>query len=268
MKKTKPDEIDIEQIDIERAAKLLETAASAPLHTETRQRRRKRKQPKTEKSSIRDRIEKEINLYETEQDVRPFRRYILEPPPNLSWTKSLPNYEDARLSAENAMRKIFALTDSANIAFEAGHPESVRLDVFFGKVRIGWIQADSPKIVEMLQYAQVVGRTQSYLFIERLADELKNARKRVAGAPQFSEFRALLVTHWMHHGFWLMPDDLIARIATTRKMKPDGCNRQTITKAVKELQLVKHPDTAHRPIVKDFAKGDKLIFRDGYPPKS
>jgi len=130
------------------------------------------------------------------------------------------------------------------------------------------IQADSPKIVETLQYAQRVGRTQSYLFIKRLVEELKSARKRVPGAPQFSKFRALLVAHWMHHGFWLMPDDLIARIATTRKMKPDGCNRQTITKAVKELQLVKHPDTAHRPIVKDFAKGGKLIFRDDYPPKS
>jgi len=268
MKKAKPDEIDIEQIDIERAAKLLETAAAAPLHTETRQRRRKRKHSKTEESSIRDRIEKEIKLYETEQDVRPFGTYILEPPPDLSWTKSLPKYEEARLSAENAMRKIFALTDAAHIGFEAGHSESVLLDVFFGKVRIGLIQADSPKIVETLQYAQRVGRTQSYLFIKRLVEELKSARKRVPGAPQFSKFRALLVAHWMHHGFWLMPDDLIARIATTRKMKPDGCNRQTITKAVKELQLVKHPDTAHRPIVKDFAKGGKLIFRDGYPPKS
>jgi hypothetical protein len=120
MKKAKPDEMDIEQIDIERAAKLLETAASAPLHTETRQRRRKRKQPKTEKSSIRDRIEKEIKLYETEQDVRRFGTYILEPPPDLSWTKDLPDYEEARLSAENAMRKIFASTDAAHIGFEAG----------------------------------------------------------------------------------------------------------------------------------------------------
>lgn len=273
MKKAKHDDIDIERIKEaakQYPAEFVKAIVSAePLHMETRQRTRKRKRPETQDSSIRDRIEKEIKGYEVEQGVKPFRDYILEPPPDLSWTKDhLADYEDARLSAENALRRIWGGTDAAQTGFEVGHPESVDLDVFFDGIRTGRIQADSAEIVEMLQYAQRVGRTQSYLFIERLADELKNARKRVPGAPQFSEFRALLVLHWMHHGFWLMPDDLIARIATTRKMKPNGCNRQTITKAVKELQLVKHPDTAHRPIVKDFAKGGKLIFRDGYPPKS
>jgi len=101
-----------------------------------------------------------------------------------------------------------------------------------------------------------------------LADELKNARKRVPGAPQFPQFRAVIASNWMRYGFWLMPDDLVARIATTTKMKPHGCNRQTITKIVKELHLVKHRDTARRPIVKGIGKDGILVFREGYPPKN
>ena len=65
-----------------------------------------------------------------------------------------------------------------------------------------------------------------------------------------------------------MSDDLIARVATTIKLKPDGCNRQTITRAVKELGLVKHPDTARAPVVKDLGDKGVFVFRQGYPPPS
>jgi len=258
-----------DNIDIERARALArEYPQLAKKLFSVRRKRRKRKQPETQEGTIVGPIEKEIKAYENKQDVRRFRGLVLEPLPTLTWTKNLAGYEDARLSAENAMRRIYTSTDAARVGYEAGHPESVLLDVFFHKVRNGLIQADNPKILELLQYAQQVGKTQAYLFIARLADELKNARKRVPGAPQFPPFRALLVTTWVHHGFWLMSDDLIARIATTRKMKPDGCNRQTITKIVKELHLVKHRDTARRPIVKGIGKDGILVFREGYPPKN
>jgi hypothetical protein len=271
VKKSKRQDIDIELAAkfVEQYPELARKVFSRPApDAVARRKTRTRKQPKTRERSIVDRVEKEIGGYETGQDVRRFRDYILEPPPELSWTKDLVGYEDARLSAENAMRKIYVSTDAARVGFEAGHPESVLLEVFFHKVRNGLIQADSAEILLVLQCAQQVGRTQAYLFIARLADELKNARKRVPGAPQFSPFRALLVSTWMCHGFWLMSDNLIARIATTRRMKPDGCNRQTIMKAVKELHLVKHRDTARRPIVKDIGKDSVLVFREGYPPKS
>jgi hypothetical protein len=246
---------------------LLKAIASAPLHPQAQQKIRKRRQPKTQDSSIVDRIQQEIRGCETEQDVRPFRDLILKPLPDLSWTENLPGYEDARLSAENAMRRIFASTAAARAGFEAGHPESVLLEVFFHKVRVGLIQADSPEILQILQHAQQVGGTVAYLFIERLYAELNNARKRVFGAPQFPQFRVLLVCCWVRDLFWLMSDDLVARVVTTRRMKPDGCNRQTITKAVKELGLVKHQDTARRPIVKGLGRDGFLIFREGYPPK-
>jgi hypothetical protein len=247
--------------------KLLKAIKSQPSGKMMRRRNGKQKK-QTQESGITDRIEKEIKAYETAQNVRPFRDFILEPLPKLSWAKDVAGYEDARLSAENAMRRIFALTRAARPGFEAGHPESVLLEVFFYKVRSGLIQADSPEILEMVQYVQQVGKTQTELFMAGLTDELKNAGKRVPGAPEFSRLRAALVTNWMRYGFWLMSDDLIARIATTAKMKTDGCNRQTIAKIVKELHLAKHRDTARRPIVKDIGKDGIFVFREGYPPKS
>ena len=271
MKKSKHDDIDSELAksfagQSPQHAKLTIKVLSLPTPDAiARQKQKRRKRKQSEPQSIVDRVEKEIR--ETELDATSFRDFILEPPAELSWTKNLDGYDDARLSAENAIRRIFALTAAAHAGFEAGHPESVLLEVFFYKVRNGLIRADNPKILLMLKYAQQVGKTQAYLFIARLADELKNAQKRVPGRAQFPQFRALLVSHWMHHLFWLMSDDLIARIATTRRMKRDGCNRQTITNIVKELHLVKHRDTVRRPIVKDMGKGDVLVFREGYPPK-
>jgi hypothetical protein len=263
VKKAKLDNIDIERARAlaREYPQLANKLFSVPMPGAiARRKRRKRKQPETQEGTIVGRIEKEIKGSETAEDVRPFRDFILEPLPELSWTKDLAGYEDARLSAENAMRRIFASTRAAGAGFEAGHPESVLLEVFFYKVRNGLIQADNPKILQLLQYAQQVGKTQAYLFIARLADELKNARKRVPGAPQFSEIRARLVGMWVRSGFWLMSDDLIARIAHV--------GRQAVAKAVKELELVKHRDTKQRPIVKGLGEDSRFVFREGYPPKS
>jgi hypothetical protein len=250
-----------DKIDIERARALArEYPQLAKKLFSVRRKRRKRKQPETQEGTIVGPIEKEIKGYENKQDVRPFRGLVLEPLPTLTWTKNLADYEDARLSAENAMRRIYTSTDAARVGYEAGHPESVLLDVFFHKVRSGSIQADSSEILEMLRYAQQIGRTEAYLFCERLVDELKNARKRVPGAPQFPPFRALLVRTWVRHGFWLMSDNLIARITHV--------SRQAVAKAFKELALVKHRDTAHRPIVKGVDEKGRFVFRQGHPPKS
>jgi hypothetical protein len=61
-----------------------------------------------------------------------------------------------------------------------------------------------------------------------------------------------------------MPDDLIARVLP----KPfAGFSRQAITRAVEELGLVKHADTARDPVVKGLGDGGEFIFRKGYPPK-
>jgi hypothetical protein len=265
MKRPKRADINVERA--EELAKISPELAKEVLlgpvsNAAARRKTRKRSQPKPQQTSIVDRVEEEIG-----QRVPPerFRNLIEEPVRVLDWTKDLPGYEDARLSAENAMRRIYAATDAAQVGFES---EAPTFDVFFHKVRVGLIRANSLEILRWLQYAQRIGETESYLFIERLADELKNAKKRVPGAPQFNWFRALLARCWMRNGFWLMSDDLIARRVTTIRLKPDGCNRQTITKAVKELGLVKHQDTARAPIVKGFGKDGALIFREGYPPKT
>jgi hypothetical protein len=222
---------------------------------------KKRDRPK----DIVDRIENEFKSYEAQQNVRRFRPD--EPLPVLNWTKKLDGYAEARLSAENAKRRIVASTPAARAAFEAGHPESVILERFFFKVRDGSIQANSREIVDMLQWAGQIGGTQAFLFIQRLAEELKNARKRVTNAPHFNEFRDRIATYWLRYGFWLMSDDLIACVATTLKFRPLGCTRQTISRAVKELKLVKHRQPARRPLIIGWDENG-FVFREGYPPKS
>jgi hypothetical protein len=191
---------------------------------------------------------------------------ILEPVPALAWTKGLEGYERARLSAEEAMLRIWSRTEGAHAvtksALAGGDPW---LDRCLYEVRVGSIQPGSPEILRRLEHAQKIGKAE--WFIDRLAAELKNVKKRVQGALPFSDIRAILATDWVRTGFWLMSDDLIARAMTTRKYTPTGCNRQTITKAVKDLRLIKHSDTSHRPIVKAFGKDGKFIFRTGYPPK-
>ena len=212
-----------------------------------------------------DRLVKDIMAYEAQWDVNLFQRYIEEPLPTLTWTKDLDGYKQAWLSAENAMRRIYAQTAPAMPGFEAGHPESVALDVFFFKVRSDWIQADGSEIVDMLVWAQQKGKMQAYFFIERLADDLKNARKRVPDAAQFNEFRTAVAVNWLRYGFWLMSDDLIASVATTAKFRRLGCNRQTISRAVKELRLMKHRHSARQPIITGCGEGGVFIFRKGYP---
>jgi hypothetical protein len=183
---------------------------------------------------------------------------IEEPLEKLSWTRNIEGYENAKLSAVNAIARLYAATDAAQAGFES---ETAVLDVFLYKVRAGLIQSDSPEIPRRLQYAQHINKAD--WFIKRLSTEFNNAKKRVPDAPQFNQFRTQIVVVWLRYGFWLMSDDLIARTATTIKLKPDGCNRQTITKAVKQLGLVKHQDTARAPIVKGLGKNGVLIFKDG-----
>jgi len=260
MKKPKHADIDRESVRClsKMSPELLKAVLSASFNEKTKQKTRKQKTPgSSPQGSVVDLVEEEVG-----QRVPPerFRDLIGEPVQLLDWTKDLPGYEDARLSAENAMRRIYAATDAAHAGFKAGHPVTVLLDRFFYKIRSGSIQSDSSEILDMLRFSQQTGKTEAYLFIQRLADELKNAKRRVPGAVEFSEFRAQLAKLWMREGLWLMSDDLIARIANV--------SRQGVAKAVKELRLVKHPDTPRAPIVNGLDENGVFIFREGYPPKS
>jgi hypothetical protein len=188
------------------------------------------------------------------------RDTIQEPLLSDAWSTELQGYEDARTSAENALRRIFDATDGVRAIWEGGNPW---LGFCVYKIRAGLLRADSPEILRCVQHAQRIGKAE--WFFDRVAAELKNAKKRVPGAPEVNKFRVHLATASLRCGFWLMPDDLIARVL----QKPyAGNTRQAITRAVKELGLVKHPDTRRDPIVKDLGAGGVLIFREGYPPKS
>jgi hypothetical protein len=187
------------------------------------------------------------------------RDTIQEPLPIAAWTRELKGYEDARISAENAIRRIWDRTDGAR-AIREGNPW---LRYCLYKIRAGLLPADSPQILRCVQHAQRIGKAE--WFFGRVAAELKNAKKRVPGAQQCNEFRAFLATVWLRYMLWLMSDALITRVLRGRAA---GYSRQAITRAVKELGLVKHPDTARAPIVKDLVEPGVFIFREGYPPKS
>jgi hypothetical protein len=92
-----------------------------------------------------DRIENEIKSYEAQQNIRPFRNCIEEPLPKLAWTRTVDGYEEALLSAENAMRRIFASLLAARAGFEAGHPEAVLLESFFAKSALVGFELMTPR---------------------------------------------------------------------------------------------------------------------------
>ena len=187
------------------------------------------------------------------------RNAVHDPLPKWAWTRELPGFENARISAENATRRRWDGTDAAR-AIREGNPW---LGSCLYKIRAGLLRADSPEILRCVQHAQRIGKAE--WFFDRVAAELKNAKKRVRGAPQLSNLRVLLAATWLRYGLWLMPDDLIARVLP----KPcAGYSRQAISRAVEELGLVKHPYTERAAIVKDLGPGGVFIFREGYPPKS
>jgi hypothetical protein len=228
-----------------------------------RKTRKQKKQTQSQRKRVSDHIYQELerpNSFALAEARRVLRDAILEPLPKLAWTKEgLEGYEDARISAENALRRIWAATNAAR----AGREGDSWLDVCLYKIGAGLVRADSPEILHCVQHAQKIGKGE--WFIDRVAVELKNAKKRVPGAPQFNEFRAFLAVTWVKFGFWLMPDDLIARVLP----KPfAGFSRQAITRAVNELGLVKHWDTEREPIVKGLGEGGVFVFRRGYPPKA
>ena len=198
-----------------------------------------------------------------------FASMIEEPLENLRLTRNIEGYEDAKLSAVNAIARLYAATDAGQAGFESEHP---MIAVFLYKVGAGLIKSDSPEINDMLEHAQRVGKAD--YFIKQLAIKFDNAKKRVVrkyGAFEISGtcvsdlnyFRTMLACGWIKWGFWLMSDETIASVVNTAKLKPTGCNRQTITKAVKELGLWKHQET----IIKGIGKNSVFILKDGYPTK-
>jgi len=237
---------------------LLKAVKSQPLQIQAQQKKKKRtkRESNQKQSSLTDSIYEELEQpgFGYAEARRLLSDLILEPLPKLASTKALPGYNDARISAENAMRRIWEGTEAAR----AGREGDPWLGVGLFLVRVGLIDIHSSGFLRLMLHAQKIGKAQ--WFIERLTDELKNARKRVPGAAQFSRFRALLVRTWMHYGFWLMSDNLIARLTHV--------SRPAVAKAVKELALVKHRDSVGRPIVKSLDKDGRFVFREGYPLKT
>ena len=216
--------------------------------------RKQKKRMEPQRNSDVDHIYQELehpNSFAQAEARRVLRDTILPPLPILAWTRELQGYEDARISAEKALPRIWDEIAGAR-AIREGNPW---LSFCLYNIRTGLLPAESPEILRCVRHAQRIGKAE--WFFDRVAAELKNAKKRVPGAPQFNRFRAYLATIWVRSGLWLMPDDLIARVLP---MPYAGFSRQAISRAVKELGLVKHPDTARDPIVKVWGKAERLFF--------
>ena len=217
--------------------------------------RKRKKRSNQNPSSVTSQIYEELQQpgFALTEARRLLSGLVLEPSPELACIKELPGYNEARLSAENAIGWIYAGTEAAS----AGRQGNPWLDVCLYKVRARLLQADSPEILRCVQHAQRIGKAE--WFIEQLAAGFKKAGRRVPHAHRFSPLRAFLAHAWMSNCIWLMPDGVIASCS--------NISREAVRKAVKELKLVKHPETARAPIVKGVDKGGRPIFRGDYPPK-
>ncbi|HEU5246939.1 MAG TPA: hypothetical protein VFU09_07615 [Candidatus Udaeobacter sp.] len=198
---------------------------------------------------------------------------IMGPPKEYAWTTGLPGYKAAWDSVVSALHRLWAATQAA----AAGHnSKTSRLDVFLHQIRAGIIKSGDPRIQEAIRIADKYGFFGNIR--ERIAEEFHNAEKRVpkdysdqkTGNALFydlNRFRAIIASCWVCALFWLMPDRLIADFLLRKKKGlPPGikCNRQTISEAVKQMGLHKHKS----PIVKSIGADFKLLFVEGYPPKS
>jgi hypothetical protein len=257
MKRPKHGEIDIETAR-EFAKQYSPKLLKAVLDTQEGKKTPKgKKQSNQKQSTVTDSIYEELQQpgFALTEARRQLSELVLEPIPKLRWTKELPAYNKARLSAENAMGRIWAGTRAA----KAGREGDPWLDVCLYEMRAGLVQSNDPAILRYVQHAQKIGKGQ--WFVERLSAAFKNAGKRVPNAPEFSPLRAKLARLWVGRGLWLMSDRLIAGCAHV--------SREAIRKAVSELKLVKHIQAVQgTPVVKGVDDQGRFIFAKGYPLKS
>lgn len=195
-----------------------------------------------------------------------FEVMVDEPPWRLLWTMDIPQYVEAMVSAAFALRDLYLATENAR------HLMCSPIDRFLWEIGVGLRQWDDPEIPHYVAEAQKFNRPD---IIKELASKIQNAKRRTTieyggvdltrtGISDLNAFRWLLAKNWTSKMFWLMSDDMIARVVTTMKLKPDGCNRQTISEAVKQMGLVKCPG---KPLVKDIGPKGIFIWADGYPPQ-
>jgi hypothetical protein len=197
---------------------------------------------------------------------------ILSVPKEFAWTKTLAGYEDARMSAVNALHRLWASGQAA----AAGHnSKTPRVDIFLFQIRAGRIDKNDPSIPKMIDCAEKHGFPCNIR--ERIIEEFHNAEKRVGKRYcgvnianslfyDLNFFRMVLAVNWVGLLFWLMPDRLIADFLSSHNFVPEdyNCNRQTISEAIKQMRLLK----SKPPIVKSIGSNFRWFFTEGYPPKT
>jgi len=194
-----------------------------------------------------------------------FELMVDKPPMIMGWTMDVPGYVEAMVSAAFALRDLYLATENAR------HLMCSPIDRFLWEMGAGLRQWKDPELPYYIAEAQKLNRPD---IIKELGVKMQNATKRKTveyggydlsrkGFSDLNAFRWLLAKNWTSKMLWLMSDDMIARVVTTIKLKPDGCNRQTISEAVRQMGLVKCPG---KPLVKGIGEKGVFIFAEGYPP--
>jgi hypothetical protein len=191
---------------------------------------------------------------------------VSPPIEQLCWTRCLPDFQEAADSAKDAMIQLFAATQ----ALQAGHnSDSPVIDRFLFEIRSRMISiTDDSQTHGIISPALKIGRTEIF---KEIADAQNAARKRgtvkfgpfdvsQTGLSDFNWFRGTLAMCWVKYGFWLTRDEVIASVITTVGMKPLGCNRQTINRAVGELDLYRRKT----PPIVGIGKGGRFEFSEEF----
>ena len=190
---------------------------------------------------------------------------VLTPNLELAWTADLPGYEAARLSARKAVFATFTNTQSV-AATDKINPV---IEDFLHRIRCGMLKESDPELVCIKALAP------KRHFIRRAINEaFKTARKRVkqkafhgfdSSQTLFADvnlFRlGVLAQGWLCDLFWMMSDKTIADCIQRRHLKDGGCNRNTVTRIIKEMALKKGP-----LLVKGVSKENQLVFHTDYVP--
>lgn len=182
----------------------------------------------------------------------------------LQWTAKLPLFQQARQSSIDAMMYVHAQTQALRCSFNA---ESAHIEQTLFQIRAGLILSNSPRIVQLVAYAQKVGKGRT--IHRKIDDALRDAERRKDPGVMLSDlniFRFTLAVFWTGFLFWLMSDDNIARFVHSNRLVPAkfACNPSSITKARQELRLVK----SKRLLVKAVGPNFHWTFTPGYPPNS
>jgi hypothetical protein len=175
------------------------------------------------------------------------------------WTADLPGFEEAQLSARNAIMFLVAQTEAMRCSFEA---DSAYIEQLLFSIRAGLIGPADNRIIELIRHAQQIGKGRTiYRGIDAALHDAERRKRKGTVLFDLNTFRLTLAYFWIGFLFWLMSDGNIAAFIANLDSSLK-CDPSSVTKARKDLRLIK----SERLLVKAVGKNFHWTFVSGYPP--